>query len=93
MHAEGWYQDPFGLHEARWISDGSPTALVRDRGTESHDPPPDDTFDGPLEPVAEHPASDGDDLRRAGEADPGDEIFDPNAAIGGVFDPSGERDA
>jgi hypothetical protein len=91
MNAEGWYQDPFGLHEARWISDGSPTALVRDQGTESHDAPPDGTFDGPLVPVGEHAASDGDDLRRAGQADPDDEIFDPNAAIGGVFDPPGEH--
>ena len=39
--AEGWYQDPFGVHEHRWMSAGRPTKLVRDGGTESYDPPPD----------------------------------------------------
>jgi hypothetical protein len=38
--AEGWCSDPWGLHEARWLSAGSPTALVRDRGVESLDPIP-----------------------------------------------------
>jgi hypothetical protein len=32
---EGWYTDPFGRHEARWLSDGSPTKLVRDGDAES----------------------------------------------------------
>jgi hypothetical protein len=40
MPAEGWYSDPSGAHEARWYSEGRPTALVRDGTTESHDPPP-----------------------------------------------------
>ena len=31
MNAEGWYVDPYGLHGARWFSDGTPTALVRQR--------------------------------------------------------------
>jgi hypothetical protein len=39
--AEGWYRDPFGIHEDRWMSQGQPTKLVRDGGTESYDPPPD----------------------------------------------------
>jgi hypothetical protein len=39
--AEGWYRDPFGTHEARWFSDGTATALVRDGEVEAHDPPPD----------------------------------------------------
>lgn len=38
--AEGWYRDPYGAHEARWFSEGTPTALVRDGGVESHDPAP-----------------------------------------------------
>lgn len=38
---EGWYSDPFGLHEARWLSDGHPTKLVRDHGVESYDRVPD----------------------------------------------------
>lgn len=38
--AEGWCADPFGLHEARWLSGGTPTALVRDHGVESLDAVP-----------------------------------------------------
>jgi hypothetical protein len=38
---EGWYTDPWGHHEARWMSDGVPTKLVRDSGLESYDDPPD----------------------------------------------------
>ncbi len=37
----GWYTDPFGRHEARWMSDGVPTKLVRDAELESYDEPPD----------------------------------------------------
>ena len=40
MHEEGWYTDPYGLHEARWMSDGHPTALVHDGGVEANDPAP-----------------------------------------------------
>lgn len=39
--AEGWFMDPFGIHEQRWISAGKPTGLVRDAGVESKDEPPD----------------------------------------------------
>jgi hypothetical protein len=28
------------VHEHRWMSQGQPTKLVRDGGTESYDPPP-----------------------------------------------------
>lgn len=38
---EGWFTDPFGRHEARWMSDGVPTKLVSDGGVESYDDPPD----------------------------------------------------
>jgi hypothetical protein len=38
--AQGWYGDPFLQHDARWFSDGTPTALVRDEGIDSTDPPP-----------------------------------------------------
>ena len=41
VKAEGWYGDPFAVHDARWFSDGNPTSLVRDGHHESHDPPPD----------------------------------------------------
>jgi len=39
-NAQNWCPDPFGIHEARWFSNGTPTALVRDGGVESQDPPP-----------------------------------------------------
>jgi hypothetical protein len=41
---EGWFQDPLGRHEARWISGGKSTALVRDGDVEGDDPP-----EGPLQ--------------------------------------------
>jgi hypothetical protein len=39
---EGWCTDPFGRHEARWLSQGVPTKLVRDGGVESYEAPPDE---------------------------------------------------
>ena len=88
MNAEGWYHDPFRLHEDRWISDGAPTALVRDEGVESHDPPPSAQFDGTLEPIAEAAPADGEDLLRA-DNEEAEAIFDPNAAVA-VWDTFGE---
>lgn len=38
---EGWYTDPYGRHEARWMSGGVPTKLCRDGATESYDAPAD----------------------------------------------------
>jgi hypothetical protein len=66
--AQGWYRDPYGVHEDRYFSAGSPTKLVRDDGRESYDPPPgrplpdDDLI--PVLPVGSE-ASDGSDLHRA----------------------------
>jgi hypothetical protein len=37
---QGWYQDPFRLHEARYFSAGRPTKLVRDGSAERYDEPP-----------------------------------------------------
>ena len=42
--AQNWCIDPYGLHEARWFSQGNPTALVRDDGVEAQDPPPESSF-------------------------------------------------
>lgn len=39
--AEGWFGDPYFRHDQRWFTEGVPTALVRDEGVESSDPPPD----------------------------------------------------
>jgi len=69
ISAEGWYRDPYAIHEDRWMSQGRPTRLVRDGGTESYDPPPDLPLPGALVPVApdEGASADGSDLRRSGE--------------------------
>jgi hypothetical protein len=37
---QGWCEDPFQLHEARYFSAGRPTKLVRDGDVESYDQPP-----------------------------------------------------
>jgi hypothetical protein len=58
--AEGWYQDPFGVHEHRWMSQGRPTKLVRDGGTEAYDPPPDLPLPEVLVPADADSAAAGD---------------------------------
>ena len=67
---EGWCTDPFGRHEARWLSGGSPTKLVRDGEVEAYDDPPDE------EPMlraqlieTEVGLNGGADLLRAGDPD------------------------
>lgn len=42
--AGDWFTDPFGRHEARWMSHGTPTSLVRDGRTEGFDPVPNDPY-------------------------------------------------
>jgi hypothetical protein len=79
MHEEGWYKDPYGRHESRWISDGTPTALVRDAGVESQDPPPDEPITVGMERVAEATDVGSSDLKRADDAE--GRVFDPQAMI------------
>ena len=57
---EGWYRDPFKIHEARWFSDGTPTSLVRDAGVESRHEPPSTTYAGELELVPDSLANTAD---------------------------------
>ena len=67
---EGWFTDPFGRHEARWLSQGTPTKLVRDGGVESYDDPPDeDPGQEPVRIEADVTASGGADLIRADDAE------------------------
>jgi hypothetical protein len=73
-HAEGWYTDPFGRHEARWMSDGNPTKLVRDGAEESYDDPPDENPSVASEMVKEDQASDGSDLIRADDQSGGESL-------------------
>ena len=70
QHFEGWFTDPYAVHEARWFSDGRPTKLVRDGQVESYDEPP----QGPPTTVPERleadpSATNGDDLVRADNAE------------------------
>jgi hypothetical protein len=78
VNEEGWYKDPYERHEARWISAGTPTALVRDAGIESQDPPPDEPIAVGMERVAEATSlGGGNDLKRADDAQ--SQEFDPQA--------------
>jgi hypothetical protein len=75
---EGWHTDPYGRHEARWLSEGRATKLVRDGGVESYDDPPADEVPvaAPI-PVDAHPSDpDTEDLRRADDAQQGEQ-YDP----------------
>lgn len=47
MRPQGWYPDPYEDHGERWFSDGKPTNLVRDHGTESRREPPPQPRPGP----------------------------------------------
>lgn len=67
---EGWYTDPYALHDARWMSEGTPTALVRDGTTDGHDPVPDGSSTvTPVRLGDESEANDGADLRRADDVE------------------------
>jgi hypothetical protein len=67
---EGWHTDPYARHEARWMSDGTPTALVRDGAVEGHDPAPEGPFIVTPERLGDDPQPNGGaDLRRADEAE------------------------
>jgi len=92
MSAEGWYVDPYGLHEARWISEGVPTSLVRDGNVEAKDPPPDVPFKGPLEELPENAPADGADLRRADSAEASSAGSDDREDIFVAFDESSGTD-
>jgi hypothetical protein len=66
MSEEGWYSDPYRVHEHRWFSNGTPTDLVRDQGSTSQDAPPEIAYiEQPR--LVEAPQSRAvDDLRRGG---------------------------
>jgi len=82
MEAEGWFVDPFLVHEERWFSDGRPTPLVRDVGVEGQDAPPSATYPGPLTPIDDVSVG-PEDMRRA---DSVDEPYDPRSGVRAVID-------
>jgi hypothetical protein len=57
--AEGWFEDPYLLHEHRWFSSGAPTKLVRDEGRESYDAAPAEPASRPLVEVSHSPHTRG----------------------------------
>jgi hypothetical protein len=73
---EGWYTDPYARHEARWLSQGKPTRLVRDGGVEGSDPVDDEPFTVDPVRIESSVARDGSDLRRADDAER-DALADP----------------
>jgi hypothetical protein len=98
--AEGWYRDPFGIHEDRWMSQGLPTKLVRDGGAEAYDPPPDLPLPAELVPAVSG-RDDATGPPRPGEGDGGQEpgysdgrarraAFDAITGGGLVDEPGGE---
>ena len=75
--AQGWYDDPFGLHEHRWFSAGEATSLVRDGDVEADDPPPSTVPRGQLSRAGAGPGpTDGSDLRRADDGGLGRDYVD-----------------
>ena len=78
---EGWYTDPYGVHDARWLSNGSATKLVRDGDETSYDPPPDGPWTKTPEALADDSKSG--DLRRADDAE---SPYDARSARWAVYD-------
>jgi hypothetical protein len=69
---EGWFEDPYELHEDRWFSNGEPTKLVRDSGIESYDAVPSSAVPtGALVPSRSERATGAGDLRRADDPSAG----------------------
>ena len=82
---EGWYTDPYGRHEARWMSAGTPTRLVRDGEVESNDDPPDEPPSGAPVRIETEVGADAHDLRRADENQQLDD-YDPEKAARAAWD-------
>ena len=78
MKAQGWYRDPYRVHEDRYFSDGRPTKLVRDGEAEDYDPPPPGRPDVELVEASAKQANDGGDLRRADDPSAGPVTSDKN---------------
>jgi hypothetical protein len=82
---EGWYTDPYARHEARWMSEGTPTRLVRDGAVEGTDPVNDEAFKVALVRIDGEPRGDGSDLLRADDA-ARDGPYDAQAATRPAWD-------
>jgi hypothetical protein len=85
MQAQGWYRDPYLVHEDRYFSVGQPTKLVRDAGMQRYDPPPAGPATVGLVEVRHVPPTDGSDLRRADDRSAG-AVYDLKAALWAAVD-------
>jgi hypothetical protein len=83
VKAQGWYRDPYSVHEDRYFSDGQATKLVRDSGVEGYDPPPPGSPETELVEIPESEQSDGSDLRRADDRSAG---YNPQATAWSAID-------
>jgi hypothetical protein len=88
VRAQGWYRDPYSVHEDRYFSDGQPTRLVRDGDLESYDPPPPGPLTAELVEIPETEAGDGRDLRRADDPSAGS-VSDYRGAAWATIDSMG----
>jgi hypothetical protein len=79
VQAQGWYRDPYLVHEDRYFSAGRPTKLVRDGGVEAYDPPPAGPMKAELVEATHTQPGDGSDLRRADDSSAG-AVYDPYLA-------------
>ena len=86
MKPQGWYRDPYGIHEDRYFSDGNPTKLVRDGASEAYDEPPPDPLPGPLVEAPAGEPGDGSGLLRADDRAAGPEEFGKRDAVMAVLD-------
>lgn len=83
---EGWCTDPFARHEARWLSNGTPTRLVRDGGVTAYDEPPNEPFVQPACLIEQAPSASPADLLRADDAERSDQTFDHDSVYMGQMD-------
>jgi hypothetical protein len=90
VQAQGWYRDPYKVHEDRYFSGGRPTKLVRDGGAESYDPPPPGPPEGELVEIPDSEPSDSTDMRRADDRETGT-AYDPSATAWSTIDVAGFR--
>jgi len=86
VKAQGWYRDPYSVHEDRYFSDGRPTKLVRDGNVECYDPPPPGPPQMELVEVSPSQPGDGSELRRADDNSAGPTVYDNNAAFWAALD-------
>jgi hypothetical protein len=86
VKAQGWYRDPYGVHEDRYFSDGQPTKLVRDGSAEGYDPPPPGPPEIELVEVELSQPGAGNDLRRADDHSAGPSVYDKKAAFWSALD-------